>query len=1032
MKITDEMIEKIASPVIYNRGLEYFKEGRIHIRSITEKSVKAVADDSDIFNISLAVSDDKIKEYFCTCQYFHTMGCTCKHIVATLKMCQRELDKADGLDNANDLIARTLCDEFKSKNTDKTRINVHFILNVYTSPDRCGFSIGLKSGLDSADNPVKAPAFIDGIYNENTANLSKHKKLSLKEYEFGEREKAILDILAEIQDNRDTEQINGNDIYLSDYTVARILPILDGVDWECRVDGMTFHDIRIIDDDPDILLDITAASGKISLIINERGVALTKDGSWFLYEGNIYHTKKQWQDWFMPIYRTVILARRTQIDFDDANAIDFFTHIFPHLKEKKGVVLDGFDDVIIDQKPVFEVFIDNFGDGISAVPIVRYGSISLRPDQDIKVGEKILIRNTRLEKEVMEFFSEFEQVGERYIANDNDVLFRFLTVHLPKLETYAKVFYNKKINVSNQIPLKAKVGYISDVNLLEVGFESTLSDAEVSGILEAITFRTPYYRTKNGDFIELSYDKLSLGDLVASLGFDLDDIKKGKKAINHNNAFYLDSLKETGLIESDEEFDLFIKKIKDTKVKIPPEIDKVLRDYQKEGVKWLSQLSSFGFGGILADDMGLGKTLQVIAFVMSTPHDKPALVVTPSSLTYNWQNEILKFAPNAKSLIIEGTKQERAELLESIAGYDFIITSYPLMRRDMELYKKKEFSYFFIDEAQYIKNPATINAKSVKKINAGGYFAITGTPIENSLSELWSIFDFIMKGYLYSHRDFEKRFQKGIMKDEDKSKIEELRRKIQPFILRRMKKDVLKELPDKIENTIYTGLEPEQKNMYEAFLRYARNEVMIMTDQSRENRMKILSLLMRLRQICCHPRLFDKNFKGDSGKLQLFEETVTSAVESGHRILVFSQFTSMLSIIKESLDRLKIGYFYLDGSTPSDERTELASRFNKGEKEVFLISLKAGGTGLNLIGADMVIHYDPWWNPAVMDQATDRAHRIGQKKVLQVIKLAAKGTIEEQIIKLQKRKRELADDVIKENSSLLSSLSKEEILDIFS
>jgi len=430
--------------------------------------------------------------------------------------------------------------------------------------------------------------------------------------------------------------------------------------------------------------------------------------------------------------------------------------------------------------------------------------------------------------------------------------------------------------------------------------------------------------------------------------------------------------------------------------------------------------------------MGLGKTLQVIAFTMSIKRDKPVLVVAPSSLTYNWQHEIMKFAPEAKSVIIEGQKNERVELLENLEGYDFVITSYPLMRRDMELYLKKEFACFFIDEAQYIKNPGTINAKSVKKIKAGGYFALTGTPIENSLSELWSIFDFVMKDYLYSYREFSRKFQKSIKKEEDKSKIEELKRKIQPFIMRRMKKEVLKELPEKIENTIYTGLENEQKKMYEAFVKVARNEIMYMSDFGGENHMRILSLLMRLRQICCHPRLFDSNFKDESGKLLLFEELITSAIEAGHRILVFSQFTSMLAIIKERLDSLEIPYFYLDGSTHSEERIELANKFNRGEKEVFLISLKAGGTGLNLVGADMVIHYDPWWNPAVMDQASDRAYRIGQKKAVQVIKLAAKGTIEEQIIKLQDKKKELADSIIKENSTLLSKLTKEEILEIFS
>ena len=663
--------------------------------------------------------------------------------------------------------------------------------------------------------------------------------------------------------------------------------------------------------------------------------------------------------------------------------------------------------------------------------LVHYGSITLVPDEKTAVNEKILVRNTRLESEVAGFFADFDKAGDKYITSDDDIIFDFLNQRLPKLKTYARVVYNDGFRIEEEVPLRARAGYLSSVNLFEVGFESELSNDEVLGILRSVALRKEYYRADNGVFYKLNFGGMSLPDLVNSLEFDEDDIKKGKKHVKEYNAFYLSGLRDSGIIEGDESFDDFIENIKNTKPQIPPEIDSVLRGYQREGVRWLAQLAAYGFGGILADDMGLGKTLQVIAFGMSVKRDKPVLVVAPSSLTYNWQNEITKFAPMAKSIIIEGVKAERAQKLENIEGCDFVITSYPLMRRDMELYKKKEFAYFFIDEAQYIKNPGTINAKSVKKIKAGGYFALTGTPIENSLMELWSVFDFVMKGYLYSAREFTARFQNSIMKEEDRSKIEELRRRIQPFILRRMKKEVLKELPEKIENTVYAALEPEQKKLYEAFLKAAKNEVMYMGDLNGENRMRVLGLLMRLRQICCHPKLFDASYKEDSGKLLLFEELVSSAVGAGHRILVFSQFTSMLSIIKERLEKMGITYFYLDGSTHSEERIEMAERFNNGERDVFLISLKAGGTGLNLVGADMVIHYDPWWNPAVMDQASDRAYRIGQKKAVQVIKLAAKGTIEEQIIKLQEKKRELADDIIRENSKLLSGLSKEEILELF-
>ena len=1031
MNITEDMIKNISSPVIYKRGLEYFREGRVHIRSINETSVTAVADGTEIYNVSINVQDSKIKEFFCTCPYYHTMGCSCKHIIATLKMCQKELENISSGDNANDTIAALLCKEYQKQSIEKTKLSIGFRLNIYTNLDRCGFSVSLKIG-EKSEIISNISSFINNMYYNGFINFSKHKKLSLSEYSFGELESSVLDILNEVQEIRHPNNASREEIPISQYTMKRILPILKNIDCEYKIDGALYPDLRIVNDNPDILVDINAMSNKINMIINERGTALTSDGALFLYEGIIFETSKEWRNWFMPIYNTIIKSKRTQIDFTQNNAVDFITTVLPGIKEKQGVILNGFDEVVVNEKPEFEVYISKFKNGLSVTPIVHYGSITLIPCQNMNLNEKILIRNIRLENEVISFFEDFEQVNERFITLDDEILFDFLSVRLPKLETYATIIYNEKFTINTDIPLTVKAGYLKDINLFEVGFESTLSDSEVSGILNAVALRKNFYRNSDGNFYKLDFSEFSLSDLVISLGFDMEDIKNGKKNISGHNAFYLSGLKQKGLISSTKEFDEFIEKINNTKITIPPDIDKVLREYQRDGVKWLAQLSTYGFGGILADDMGLGKTLQVIAFTMSIKRDKPVLVVAPSSLTYNWQNEIMKFAPNARSIIIEGQKNERSELLKDISEYDFVITSYPLMRRDMELYTKKEFAYFFIDEAQYIKNPGTINAKSVKKIKAGGYFALTGTPIENSLSELWSIFDFVMKGYLYSYRDFTKRFQNGIMKEEDQSKIEELRRKIQPFILRRMKKEVLKELPEKIENTVYTGLEPEQKRMYEAFLKVARNEIMYMSDFSGENNMRILTLLMRLRQICCHPKLFDSNFKDESGKLLLFEELVTSAIEAGHRILVFSQFTSMLGIIKERLEKLEISYFYLDGSTHSEERIELANKFNNGEREIFLISLKAGGTGLNLTGADMVIHYDPWWNPAVMDQASDRAYRIGQKKAVQVIKLAAKGTIEEQIIKLQDKKKELADNIIKENSKLLSGLSKDEILSIFS
>ncbi len=1030
MKITEDMIKAIATPAIYKRGVEFSKEGRVHIRFLSENSVKAVVDSEDIYNVSITEENGKITEHFCTCPYYQTMGCSCKHIVATLKMCREEMEKGRACENENDRIASFLCDEYLVQTKKKERIKLGFRLNIYTGLERCSSSVSIKAGISKPEPITGISTFIDAVLNEKKVILSKHRKLSLNEYAFGEEEAKIIDILCEIAENKQNEYLKKEEIYLGDYTLKRILPILRNLDCEYRIDGAN-SDLMILDDDPDILVDVNAVHNKVSMVVSDRGYALTRDGEWFLYEEKLYKTSLKWQSWFMPIYRGVITSRRTQLDFSDNNAVNFVTNVLPSIEGERGVVLSGFEESVINTKPRFEIFIERSKNGILATPLVHYGLVTLKLWEDIETNGKILIRNKRLEEEVFGIFSGFTKENDRFFTDDNDEIFKFLNYSLPMLKTYADIIFDNPYEVKDDIPITSTLGYLKEVNLLEIGFESELSDEEVAEILSAVRLKKGYFRHKNGDFYRIHEDNILAAEVINSMGFKAEDIKNRKKQVNVNNAFYLSGLKKDGVIDTDKSFDLFIEEIKNVHADVPKHIDSVLRGYQKEGVEWLTQLSTYGLGGILADDMGLGKTLQVIAFVMSTKRDKPVLVVTPSSLTYNWQNEIARFAPEAKSVIIEGVKEERAELLEHISDYDFIITSYSLMRRDMELYNKKEFSYFFIDEAQYIKNPGTINAKSVKKIKAGGYFALTGTPIENSLNELWSIFDFIMKGYLYSNREFMERYQKSIMKEENQAAAEELKRKIQPFILRRMKKDVLTELPEKIENTVYSGLESEQKKMYEAYLKVAKNEIQYMYDIKGENHMRVLGLLMRLRQICCHPKLFDANYKGESGKLQLFLELVKSGIEAGHRILVFSQFTSMLAIIKESLDKLGIGYFYLDGATYAEDRIDMANRFNKGEREVFLISLKAGGTGLNLIGADMVIHYDPWWNPAVMDQASDRAYRIGQTKAVQVIKLAAKGTIEEQIIKLQEKKRELADDIIKENSRLLSGLSKEEILSIF-
>ena len=435
-----------------------------------------------------------------------------------------------------------------------------------------------------------------------------------------------------------------------------------------------------------------------------------------------------------------------------------------------------------------------------------------------------------------------------------------------------------------------------------------------------------------------------------------------------------------------------------------------------------------------------GKTIQLLAviqsYIESTSNPKPSIVVCPSSLSLNWKSEIEKFAPSIKTLVIHGGAEERKNQIENISKYNLIITSYDLLKRDIEIYKNEnyEFKYIIADEAQYIKNNNTQNAKTIKEIKAETRFALTGTPIENALSELWSIFDFIMPGYLYNYKKFKELYEMPIVKENSEWAIKKLKMLIVPFILRRTKKEVLTELPDKTITVLNNEIQDEQLKIYMSYLANARKEVNqeIKSNGFEKSQMKILALLMRLRQICCHPSLFLTNYKGESSKLNQCMELIKDAILSGHKILLFSGYSSMLEIIENELEKENIKYFKLTGQTKVGDRIKLVDEFNNNEEiKIFLISLKAGGTGLNLIGADMVIHYDPWWNLSAENQATDRTYRIGQKKNVQVYKLITKDSIEERIYELQERKASLARSMLSTEQTFINKLSKEDILALF-
>jgi SNF2 family DNA or RNA helicase len=469
---------------------------------------------------------------------------------------------------------------------------------------------------------------------------------------------------------------------------------------------------------------------------------------------------------------------------------------------------------------------------------------------------------------------------------------------------------------------------------------------------------------------------------------------------------------------------------------IPKEVDVDLRQYQADGIAWLEKLRKMSLGGILADDMGLGKTIQAICALTQDYNKNPkatSLVVCPTSLLYNWQEECSKFHKGLKTLVVDGLPNQRKKLLKKIKDYQLIVTSYSLLQKDIDEYSKVTFSYVILDEAQHIKNRMTLNAKSVKRLNATNRLILTGTPIENCLEEIWSLFDFLMPGLLNTYDRFMEKYIRNLSKTGKTGGQKELQKKTAPFILRRLKSDVLDDLPPISELIYHCHLSPYQKELYTSYATSAKKELSKLVEKEGFDniRIHVLATLTRLKQICCHPAVFSKDKLGreSCAKYDMLLELLQTLIEGGHKSVVFSQYTRMLGIIREDLENMGIKFSYLDGS--SKNRLEIVKNFNKDPSiKVFLVSLKAGGTGLNLVGADTVIHYDMWWNPAVENQATDRVYRIGQDKAVSKYKLVTLGTIEEKILSMQNRKKKLVKDMIHSDEEALSKLSWEDVLEL--
>ncbi len=1021
-------------------GKKDFEEGKVinaKIVDLDDKVISADVDGKHGKKYSVKVFFDSggdILKTLCTC-----CKNKCRHTSAVLfKIINSStVEKNKNLNNSKDCIFKRLSDDLKKQSFFYSNLKIKKKISIYpvlklTDDNRLsvGFVVGDRVRYiveNILDFLKKVKGNEDYYINKNTFfKVSELKKEVFKYIDFIERQ--VLDF-KDFSDNE--EAFSGDNFILSKRGTDDFFDINQGkeVIWKSFPNKVLFSDdkinfhIRLEKEDNKFLL-----CGKNLSFKFIEGLAF----GYILSENIFYRVDKRKFDVIKKVNDAFFMTEDNKIAFFENDVAEFVNYIVPVFE--KNDILENIGDVygvLGVSEPKAEFYIESDGkDVFLEVKYIYSNSLYFEG----------FLRN-KIESLIFDMGFEYEFNDNYRMVNEEDI-FQFYYTKVEDLKNFGEVFLSESFK---RVKIKSYKNVLGGVRVsggfLEIDFDLKDFDFdELQEILNAYKIKKRFFRMKNGAFIDLTKGDIEpMFDIID--GFDLtrkDLEDKSKLLMPIYNALYLNEIITRGdyKIKTDNVYDDIIERFKRVKnqFEVPKELSSVLRDYQKKGFFWLKALSSLNFGGILADDMGLGKTIQIISVILSEKEKRQSIIICPTSLIYNWESEIKKFAPLMERKVVAGAPDVRKEIIleENFSGV--FITTYDLLKRDIEYYSDFNFKFIVADEAQNIKNSFTRNAKAVKTLKGDVKFALTGTPIENSLTELWSVFDFIMPGYLGSRKKFKMDFENPIAKYNDESISDKLRRKTMPFILRRIKKDVLKELPEKSEKILYCDMTSEQRKLYTANLIKARMEVdkLISEGGFDTRRIKILSYITRLRQLCCHPSLFIGEYEGGSGKLELALETIENVSENGHRVLLFSQFTSMLNIIKDELNKRKIDFFYLDGSTPSFERTEMSKRFNGGEKDVFLISLKAGGTGLNLTGADVVIHFDPWWNPAVMEQASDRAYRFGQIKNVQVFYLVTKESVEEKIIVLQEKKKELIKSIISDSGEIIiDKMTKEDVIEIF-
>lgn len=1085
MILTEAIIKQWTDEISFKRAKEYYKDGFVEKLEIDEVRTSGKSEPDRLiietkvisfngFNSnSVGLTLDNISGKVgvrCSCdEHRNSEGGTsvCKHIAAALLKYVKE-HQGNGpqvIKSDIDDLLRELKSYSESNDGFKRELNleIKFLNELYNGKP----SIEFKIGLEKTYVVKNMKNFLSSVIEEEIVEFGKGFTYDPSLYKFNDVDEKLIDMCLEVREmegerssysygyynSYNNSMFTGKKLLLSDKMVQRFFEIVKERKIDAVIDGKEYISVDIIEGLMPLKfkLDMTKETIELSQVSS---IPEPLDGynKVFWYDGKVYIPPKEQISTYVPIYNILTKKRSKKMVFSKQEGEKIASYLLPRLKQVSDeVALDkAVKDNFYEAPLVIKTYLDKQDDIVTAEVIFKYEDIEIEPLKDNKANQDkgILIRDVLKEENsevVLKSFGFERDKGLYVMRNEKDIV-SFITEGVNKLQDLGEVYYSdsfKNIKVYGKSSLRGGIR-LNEEDLLEFSFELEGVDrSELKDIFNALREKKKYHRLKNGAFVSLEDKGIrDLGEMIDYLDIKDKDLSKEKLLLSKYNALYLDQKikdRDMDYVNRSRDFRELtnnIRDVKDMDYTLPEHLDKIMRNYQKVGFKWFKTLSDYGFGGILADEMGLGKTLQTIVFLVTEKGEKPSIVIAPTSLVYNWQSEIERFAPELRAVVISGSKRQREELMSEINNCDVIITSYPLLRRDIEEYKGISFNYCILDEAQQIKNPASMNASSVKEIKAKGYFALTGTPIENSLTELWSIFDFIMPGYLLTHNKFSKLYETPIVKNSDKTALEELNRHIKPFILRRLKKDVIKELPPKIEHKLVVEMTEEQKKLYAAYLSSAKNEIdeEIKDKGFSKSKIKILSILTRLRQICCDPSVFVQDFTGESGKMTALDDILEESIGQGHKILLFSQFTTVLQNISKRLQKNDISYMYLDGSTKSEGRMAMVKEFNEGDASIFLISLKAGGTGLNLTGADVVIHFDPWWNPAVEEQATDRAHRIGQQKTVEVIKLLAKGTIEEKIFNLQQKKKEIIKNVINEDmneDNMIAQMTQEDLESLF-